>query len=144
MSKRYKTIDINYEKVVEIFNSNGKASAQEFVKNTYGIEFEIFSRKLLKENGYFFNRSSRKYEIKPSGEEQFLSLDDLCKGKEQKPVAKSQENEINNLGLENIIIDLMKDRIIEISKYIYIEQSSKRIVINVQNLQRSGYEVKMI
>lgn len=144
MSKRYETINVDYQKVVEIFNLNGKASAQEYVKNTYGLEFEMFSRRLLKENGYFFNRSSRKYEIKTAGEEQFMTLDDLCKVKEPKPAVNSKETEINNLGLESIIIDLMRDRIIEISKYVHIEQSSKRIVINLQNLQKSGYEVKMI
>lgn len=144
MRKRYKNIDIDYQRVVEVFNENGKTAAQDFVENTYDIKFDILSRKLLKENGYFFNRSSRRYELKSSEEEQFMSLDELCNIKEQKLLANSQETKVTNFGIESIIIDLIKDRMIEISKYIHIEQSSRKIIINLQNLQKAGYEVKMI
>lgn len=73
-----------------------------------------------------------------------MSLDELCNIKEQKLLANSQETKVTNFGIESIIIDLIKDRMIEISKYIHIEQSSRKIIINLQNLQKAGYEVKMI
>jgi hypothetical protein len=144
LRRSYKNINIDYDKIVEVSNSNGKVAAQEFVKESYELEYDYVCRKLLKETDYFYNRSSRKYELKSSGEAQFMSLDELCKDKGQKPVKKSTEVEPNNLVLETIIVDLMKDRIVELSKYIHIEQSTKKIVINMQSLERAGYQVSIL
>lgn len=145
MRKNSKNIDIDFDKLVDVFNRNGRVAAEEYVKNSYDIEYYLAIRKLTHETGYRYNKSSRKYELKESTENQFLSIEELCNDAKTKPV-KTLEN-LNtecNISLETIFVDLMRDRLVEISKYISIEQSSRKIIINLQSLKKSGYEVTMV
>ena len=48
---------------------------------------------------------------------------------------------LNENIFKDMIVNLMKDKMQEISKYIHLEQSTKLALINIKKLEESGYQV---
>ncbi|NFN86774.1 hypothetical protein FDF31_11345 [Clostridium sporogenes] len=138
-----KNININFEELVEIFNNKGKPTAEKYVQETYGIAYNVVQRRLVKETSYAFDRANRRYAILDKADEAFISRDNLFKGKTSiKNEQKSLENiEVN---FNDILTDMVKDRLIELSKYFNICQSSKEIFINMKLLKSSGYKLSIL
>lgn len=139
--KNCKQIDIDLKEIVEIFNRSGKTAATEFAKQKYGVNYYLIARRIKSETNYRFNKGTRKYELSEHNDNQFLTLDQLCK---TNPVAVEKTQvfpQIQTISFETILVDLMKDRLVEISKYIQLDPSCKKITINIENLKKTGYEV---
>lgn len=164
-----KLVDINFEEIVEIFNKGGKPAASEFAKNKYGVEYYLVARRIKAETSYEYNKKSRKYELQDSIENKVIN-NRIMKELESVPDVKESDvmpeiktkNEILGEGksqistlsgreqrcisfqapsLNDIMVDLMKDWIMEISKYIHLEQSSKKIIISMTYLKEAGYDI---
>lgn len=141
-------IDIDFEKVIEIFNSSGKESAKEYIWETYGVKYDFVQRQIYKQTSYIFNKSTRKYELSDKPNEPFLSMDELCnKSIEPSINEDNYSKEVNNpydLEFQNLIVDMMKDRLCELTKFISIDQGRKNIVINLKSLETNGYNLKVL
>lgn len=144
MRRNWKLIDIDFEKVVDLFNEGGKAAAQEFIKANYGVDYYLVIRRLKEQTAYRYNIGKRKYEIENIGEEQFLTMEQICAKENKLPEEKITVSKATAIPFETILVDLMKDRMIEISKYIQLEQSSQKITISIDSLKKSGYEVVLM
>lgn len=140
-------IDVNFEKIVEIFNNEGKKSAKEYVENTYNCSYANIQRKIKEEANYHFNRNTRKYEHIDESMKEFMTLEELYMEKTN-AIESSIEDKVD-FGLtpqlddifKDVVVNLMKDKIQEISKYIHLEQSTKLVLINLKRLEENGYKV---
>lgn len=134
----------NYDKYIEIYNNQGRLAAKNYVINECGIDYAVFQRKMRNESSSVFNRSTRKFEER-SEDAQFMSLEDLCKTKNavanMEPVSSSPDN---SGGFDELIIDLMRDRLTEVHRFIRFNQSSKQIIINSKLIKDSGYYLSII
>lgn len=103
------------------------------------MDYLAFQRKLRNKSNYVYDRGAKKYRVRDN-EDQFMSLEELCTTKEAstKRTITVKANP-DTVLFDAIIIDLMKDRLTEIAKYIVFEQSSKEIHIDSESLQRDGY-----
>lgn len=144
LRKNCKDIDIDFAKVVDIFNKGGREAAREFVDKTYGIEYYLVARRIKNETAYSYNKGKRIYELKDADENQFLTLEEICRVEKNETEEKPIEHKICSTPFETILVDLMKDRMTELSKYVHIEQSSLKITINIASLKKSGYEVMIL
>ena len=142
-----KNKNIDLQKVIDIFNAEGKRAAAEFTEVEYNAQYTTVQRKIKEETNYIFNRTTRKYEIRDK-EATFMTLEELCKDKPK--TARKINEDRSSFGLnphlnENIfkdlIVNLMKDKMQEMSKYIYLEQSTKLVLISLKKLEESGYKV---
>ncbi|MDZ4956915.1 hypothetical protein GNF51_14115 [Clostridium perfringens] len=139
--------DLDYEKFVHIFNNEGKKAAKEFVMNTTEVKYDYFVRLLKKHTKYIYNRPLKRYELPTDDSGAFMSIDDLLnKGKEDatKVVASIPEKVYYKDPIDTLSIDILQDRLIELSKYIKISQSIKTIEINMSRLRESGYDLSVI
>lgn len=139
--------DLDYEKFIHIFNNEGKKAAKEFVANTTSINYDYFVRLLKKYTNYVYNRPFKRYELSSEGSSTFMSMDDLInKGKDDatKVVVSIPEKVYYKDSIDALNIDILQDRLIEISKYIKISQSTKSIEINMCRLRESGYDLSVI
>lgn len=129
----------HFDQYVELFNSQGKGAAIEYITQECNMDYLAFQRKLRNKSNYIYDRGAKKYRVRDN-EDQFMSLDELCTTKvtSTKMEIKANANR-DKLVFDTIVIDLMKDRLTEIAKYIIFEQSSKEIHINSERLQRDGY-----
>ena len=140
--------DIDFEKIIQIFNNEGKEAAKEHVETTYNTSYPNIQRRFKEETNYYYNRNTKKYEPLEESEKQFMTLKELYTQKIETSI-KTREDK-PNLGLhspldedifKNVVVNLMKDKIQEISKYIHLEQSTKLAVISLKKLEQNGYKV---
>lgn len=139
--------DLDYEKFIHIFNNEGKKAAKEFVANTTSINYDYFVRLLKKYTNYVYNRPFKRYELSSEESSTFMSMDDLInKGKDDatKVIASIPEKVYYKDPIDTLNIDILQDRLIEISKYIKISQSTKSIEINMGRLRESEYDLSVI
>lgn len=138
-----KNININFEEFVEVFNTKGKPTAERYTEETYGIAYNVVQRRLVKETSYAFDRANRMYIIVDKADEAFISTDKLFKGK---AITEDKQNFSENIevNFNNILTDMVKDRLMELSKYFNISQSSKEISINMKLLKNSGYKLNIL
>lgn len=138
-----KNIKINFEEFVEVFKAKGKPTAEKYTEDTYGIAYNVVQRRLVKETSYSFDRANRKYIIVDKADEAFISTDKLFKGK---AIIRNEQKCLEDIGVNfnDILTDMVKDRLIELSKYFNISQSSKEISINMKLLKSSGYKLNIL
>lgn len=140
-------IDVDFDKIVKVFNQDGKQAAKEYVENTYNCSYPNIQRRIKEEGNYRFNRQIRKYEPIDESAVEFMTLEELYK-EEIETIEVSNEDG-PNFGLipqlddmfKDIVSNLMKDKIQEISKYIHLEQSTKLVLISLKKLEQNGYKV---
>ena len=139
--------DLDYKKFIHIFNTEGKKAAKEFVLSTTSFNYDYYIKLLKKYTGYVYNRQMKRYEQPSNESDAFISIDDLLsKGKNDATpiVASIPEKLYCKNPIDALNIDLLQDRLMELSKYIKIAPSAKTIEINIISLRESGYDVSMI
>ena len=143
-----KNKDIDFEKLITVFNNEGKEAVMEYVKNTYNTSYAVIQRRIKVETNYHFNKNTRKYELTNKEQTPFMTLEELYKDN-PKTITTTNEDRSNidlnphqdeNL-FKDVVVNLMKDRIQEISKYIQLEQSTKSVLISLKKLVDNGYKV---
>lgn len=144
---KYTHKDLEFEKFVHIFNTEGKSAAKQFVSSISNINYDYFVKLLKQYKGYIYNRNLKRYELPSNDESPFISIDDLFnkeKDDATKLVASIPEKIYYKDPSDSLTIDILQDRLMELSKYIKINQSSKTIEINLERLRESGYDVNVI
>ena len=139
-------VSLDLEKVIEVFNEKGKEFADEFVQQEYGLSYQVVQKKIRNDTNYSYSRTTRKYEL----EENFMTMEELCNKSNKKTVSKQSKTLENNPldyidtfsdSFKEVIVNMMKDKIQEMSKYIYLEQSTKVVAIDIKKLESNGYTV---
>ena len=140
--------DIDFEKIIQMFNKEGKEATKEYVETTYNTSYPNVQRRFREETNCYYNRNTKKYEPIEESETQFMTLEELYIEKPKAPKRTSEDRP--DLGLnsplgeelfKDVVVNLMKDKMQEISKYIQLEQSTKRAVISLKKLEQNGYKV---
>jgi hypothetical protein len=129
---------IDFKTIVDTYNSLGKQAAVKFVTDTYGIRYDTAVKRLRKESGYIYNQRRDRYILKSESDSPFLSLEELETGNKLE-IPKSKAIDTNE-----IVLNLIKDRFFEISKYITLEQSNKKILFNRAAAKNAGYEIEFV
>lgn len=139
MNERRKSPEtIDFKTIVDTYNSLGKQAAVKFVIDTYGIRYDTAVKRLRKESEYIYNQRRDRYVLKSESDSPFLSLEELETGN-QLEMPKKQTIDTNE-----IVLNLIKDKFFEISKYITLEQSSKKILLNKAAAKNAGYKIEYV
>lgn len=139
MNERRKSPEtIDFKTIVDTYNLSGKQAAVKFVIDTYGIRYDTAVKRLRKESEYIYNQRRDRYVLKSESDSPFLSLEELETGN-QLGTPKNQTIDTNE-----IVLNLIKDKFFEISKYITLEQSSKKILLNMAAAKNAGYEIEFV
>lgn len=139
--------DLDYKGFINTFNTNGKKAAKEFISTYTDLNYDHFVRLLKKYTGYIYNRNIRKYELPSKDDAQFISMDSLLNKDNRdatKIVASLPEKIYYKDPIDTLNIELLQDRLLELSNYIKISQSSKTIEINLARLREASYDINVI
>ena len=137
MNERRKSPEtIDFKTIVDTYNSLGKQAAVKFVTDTYGIRYDSAIKRLRRESEYIYNQRRDRYVLKSESDSPFLSLEEL---ENTNKIPKAQA-----VNTDEIVLNLIKDKFFEISKYIALEQSNKKIVLNMAAAKGAGYEIEYI
>lgn len=139
MSERVKKVkDIDFKTFVEIFNTQGKKAAVRHVADTYGVRYDTIVKRLRRDSEYIFNQSRDRYVLKSDNgsESPFLTVDELCNNERPK------NQPVDVVDQDGIISSLIRDKFFEISKYVTLENSSKKIILKLDAARKAGYDIE--
>lgn len=137
-------INVDFSEFVNLFNTQGKEAARLFAREKYNRSFEYVQRRLHHESEFYFDRVTKKYKNKDKNiiDVEFLSLDELDNYATQVAVTKKAEplpGLCENQSFEQLINDLIKDRMIELCKYITIDHGTRQITIKSKSIKSDGF-----
>lgn len=137
-ARRKSPENIDFETFVDIYNSKGKQEAAKFVMENYNIRYDSVVKRLRKESDYIYNHKRDRYILKSDQDSTFMTVEELCS------IGKSHINENISFNTDELILSLIKDNFFEISKYVKLEQSSKKLVLKLDAAKNAGYEIVYI
>jgi len=138
--KRKRVGQIDFKTFVDIFNTQGKKAAIEHVTQTYGVRYDTIVKRLRRDSKYIFDQSRDRYVLKSSNgsESPFLTVEELCNNEQPKfPQTGTADS-------DKIISNLIKDKFFEISKYVTLENSSRKIILKLDAARNAGYDIEYI
>ena len=138
MSGKRKAIgNIDFKAFVDIFNTQGKKAAVNHVAKTYGVRYDTIVKRLRRDSEYIFDQSRDRYILKSgvNPESTFLSVEELC---------KSEKPQNSGINCDEIVFNLIKDKFFEISKYVTLENSSRKIILKIDAAKNAGYDIEYV
>ena len=139
MSERAgKLKNIDFRTFVEIFNTQGKKAAVRHVADTYGVRYDTIVKRLRRDSEYIFNQRRDRYVLKSDNgsESPFLTVEELCNNE------KPKKQPADTVDQDGIISSLIRDKFFEISKYVTLENSSKKIILKLDEARKAGYDIE--
>lgn len=139
MSGKRKIIGkIDFKVFVDIFNTQGKKAAVKHVAETYSVRYDTIVKRLRQDSDYIFDQSRDRYVLKSDTgpENPFLTVEELCH------VEKSKIQQSIVVDSCEIISNLIKDKFFEISKYVTLENSSRKITLKLDAARNAGYDIE--
>lgn len=130
--------------IVEIYNRDGRKAANAYIRTNYGLKnpWSVISR-IRKTPGYKYDEANNRFIIpyKRTEKQVFMSIDDLCGNKKSQPEKTGDAvNPRNTVSMENLIHELISDRLLELSRYVTLEASSRTILIDRTSMIADGYK----
>lgn len=139
-------IEIDFEEFITTYNNKGRKEAQTIARNKYNLSFQQMRRRLNNRSDYYFDGRIRQYKHKSDAsiESNFMTIDELncCKGNEN---LIKDSMPLSGLSLthsfDDLLKDLIKDRLMELNKYASINLQERHLIINTKNLKRDYFEL---
>jgi len=131
---------IDFKAFVDIFNTQGKKAAVKHVADTYAVRYDTIVKRLRQDSEYIFDQSRDRYVLKSGNgsESPFLTVEELC------TIEKPKSQLTNEIDSAEIISKLIKDKFFEISKYVTLENSSRKIYLKLDAARNAGYDIEYV
>jgi len=139
MLKHDPTID--YEGFIDTYNQQGKAEASRLARDRYSFSFEQMKRRVERLTDYRYDEATGEYrhhEVPMSQPEKFLSLEDLEKSKKMVPIPEPLPT---NLEFDKLVMELIYDRGLELSRYVRINHGTRTVEIDKKALVQDGFQI---
>jgi hypothetical protein len=143
-------IAIDFDEFVNVFNEKGKSEAQILAREKYNLSFVQIKRRLDRYTDYCFDTSLRKYNHKKQEgviTAEFMSIDELDNHKTKETIIKGigpLSGPSSNSNFDELVKELIKDRIIMLSKYVTLDQETRKLIINTKNLKRDDFDLVVV
>ena len=136
--------ELEFPNIVNYYNDNGRKATYAMIQATYGIKQPRHLILRIRNTGIFpFDEERDRFEItdnKTAEDALFLNLDTLCSS-QSSDTSKEHTSEPNNITMENLIHELISDRLLMLSRYITMDIASRTIRIDRTSLTDDGYQV---
>lgn len=139
---RRKVVD---REVIQIYNTQGKAAAKEFIKTTYGVKDANYVLRRIKA-GQSYNYDSDTDQFHKSNETPFMGLDELCVDTHKKIIRETtieQDESIPDLQFDTVVQEMVKERFMEYARFIQSNSYERIWRINKSALQAAGYQLEL-
>lgn len=134
-------------KVVQIYNDEGRSAAYDFLRNQYSVKNPYFVIKRISNDPRFEYDQEKDHflihsQVDPS--DVFISMEELCSPvvtEHYQPSEKQKMSGSRSAQMEKLIQELLGDRLLELTKYISLDSSSKTMMIDHTSLESAGYRI---
>ena len=131
--------------IVEIYNNEGNKAAQKYIRENYGMVNSSYVIKRIKksETYHYDEETDRFISDKKNNEDSklFMNLDELCDTRGSKTIRAEINVDSKKDAMESLVKELISDRLLELSRYIVMDTSSRIIMIDVTTMEADGYQV---
>ncbi|WP_373899725.1 hypothetical protein ACER0A_000790 [Haloimpatiens sp. FM7315] len=139
-------IEIDFDEFVNILNEKGKSEAVLLSRKKYDLSFQQVRRRLLKLTDYCYDSSQRIYihKSKVAVDSGFMTIDELNSSIPKENTHKgfmSLSGHVPNSSFDELIKELIKDRLMELNKYVSINHETKTLIINTKNLKKDCFDL---
>lgn len=137
--------ETSFSEIVDQYNTGGKTAAYDLIRSKYGLKYPNFVISRIKKCGKFTYdaENDRFLDADASASDGvFLNLDELCSStdiKATRPTASFQDN--RPAAIEKLIHELLVDRLLTLSRYITVDSSARKVLIDQTSLSTDGYQV---
>ena len=133
---------LEFEELAYIYNTGGKTALYDTLRDKYNKTNVHWYRKKMMENPKLeYDKESDKFRNykKVINDDCFLSMEELCAPANNNtsniaPVANDK-----TVALDQLVKELLGDKLLELNKYIQIDSSSKRVIVDKTALTADGY-----
>ncbi len=135
----------DFPAIIEIYNRDGRKAAYDHIKATWGLKKPYFVlNRIINDPDYHYNKDKDSFE--PAGadaeDEIFMSMEELCRETNlSNPAVETKR--MTSVSMEKLVQTLISDRLLELSRYITLEMSSRTINVDVTSMKADGYQVTM-
>lgn len=142
-----KILDSGLKELAEIYNEKGKKELYSLLTKKYEIKNPtcVFNRMRKKPELAYSKEQNRFFteQVTTNPEDVFMSMDELCTSKT--PVYLKSTSEIceqkHNEAMENLIRELIGNRLLELSRYVTLDCVSKIMHVDESSLKDDGYQL---
>ena len=139
-------IELDFDEIVTTYNEKGKSETVKLAREKYNLSFQQVKRRMNNKSDYYFDSKIRLYKHKSEAriESNFMTIDELECHKlnqdlEKDPMPLSGLSITQNF--EDLLKELIKDRLIELNKYVSIDLKKKQLIIHTKNLKRDCFQL---
>lgn len=132
---------IDYDDFIEAYNQNGKEEATKLARDIYNLSFQQMKRRMERQTDYIYDRTTGTYrhrEVPVGSSDKFMSLEELEKSRQ--PV-QSLEMSAEGVDFDKLVMELIYDRGLELSRYIRINHGTRTVIIDKKSLINDGFQV---
>ena len=135
----------DYTEIIRIYNADGVSEAYAYMQAQYGIKCPYSVIKRLKEgSNYHYDVNSDKFteadDTTDAVDTVFMSMEELCNKHAVIPTGIPKEK----VSMEELVKTLIEDRLLQLSRYVQLNQANKQVFIDKTSLVADGYEVKLL
>ncbi|SER39474.1 hypothetical protein SAMN05421767_1464 [Granulicatella balaenopterae] len=133
--------------LAKIYNESGKTALFQYIRDNDLVKHPYALLKRMKE------RSSLKYNVeldcfesvRDCDEDLFMSVEELCSPINNSSINQAQKDysDKRNDIMEQLVHNLIGDRLLTIDKYVKIDSRLKEIFIDKTSMVLDGYEIKI-
>lgn len=143
--------ETDFPELVEIYNTKGRTEMYDHIRSRFGLKNPYFIlRRLMKSDSYNYDEAADKFypaEAGSSRDEQselFMSLDELC-GRQlpMRAPEKSSLKASQSEAMENLVHTLISDKLLELSRYVWLDSDSKMVRVDRSTLEQNGYKLEI-
>lgn len=149
-----KVMKKDFPMLVDIYNSQGKTAMYRYVRETYDIKQPFFVRKRIIDDGdYTYDEDNDRFIISDTAAQQkemddaesvFMGIEELCSQSRDNTAAipdSCDPDSDREAEIRKLLHTLVEDRLIELSRYVYLNPSQKSVSIDRSALEDDGYRV---
>ena len=134
-----------FPEIIQQYNSGGRTSAYDFLRNRYGIKHPYFVMNRIRECGqYTYDPDTDRFAetVTSAADGVFMDLDELC-GTAMITGTKREISVADNrpAAMEKLVHELINDRLLTLSRYITIDSATRTILIDRTSLSSDGYQI---
>lgn len=133
---------LDIPRIIAIYNEKGKKEAFKYIENVLQRKPGNVLYRLRNNPEYGYSKVSDKFNC--SYEQTFLSIEDLCNQAMVKKETHIETVTTTDAAYESLINTIIKEKLLEYSKYIKLDMSLHSCIINKTALIDAGYNVKTI
>jgi hypothetical protein len=135
-----------FEELAYIYNTGGKTVLYDTLRDKYDKKNVHWYRKKMMENPMLeYDEEADKFRNykKIINDDVFLSMEELCTPtrNETSNITTPTINNDKTVALDQLVKELLGDKLLELNKYIQIDSASKRVIVDKTALTTDGYHI---